>query len=667
MPELVEIEEPQSPQGPIHREEQKPFEIKLIKLVPVTDRGGTGHISTPDVTTYEVSLDTDLRYVALSYVWGPEIPQVMIQVDGEPFAIRQNLASAFRQLQVLDPDARIWTDAICINQSDEKEKSRVVQHMGEIYHAAERVYAWLGPPDPGTHLGIGQSSNALWDHLQVIGNLFWRCAGPDSSLDGTLFDINHILTQALPDMTARFAKDPEHGGFPTLAYAAFSNRPYWQRVWVIQEVHLARKLVFCCGDRTMDSKTLAGALILLEAFQKHVVKGDMSADPHLREFAVSSPCYPEMHQLTLYTSIYPSDVHSLRIAMTNFCVKELPRGARATDPRDMIFGLLGFATARERPCIRVDYGKSAQETYRDATLALLQSGFTDVLAWAQPSEKIVQGLPSWVPDFSGTIYEAMCSQHQAKPWLPYFDASAGFHSASNGPKLSPGGELFWPGLVVDKVKKVGSLWYPRLQKDSSAGRVESEAVPDDMRARAATYDEILNYLCEIHSFACESIELHGGPPPGISDLIPDWREAAWRIPCADQLVFDSRPHRNHPAIPLSYESALRDIQTCLRGDGQTIASEEGRRYIETMMRWVKKRPLLCEKGYLGLVPGDTRVGDILVLLEGCSAPYVLRRKQGSEDGEGRIRYQLVGEAYVWGIMDGELTQVGSPEKLFTLV
>ncbi|KAJ8131238.1 hypothetical protein O1611_g2388 [Lasiodiplodia mahajangana] len=351
--------------------------IKLIKLLPLDpDRqswnrqqiSGSNETQTSiSIILEEFIIGSAPHFVALSYVWGNENSGTVIKVNGKPFAIRENLMMALMQLQILCPNTYIWTDAICINQSNEEEKSYIVQHMGQIFHAAQKVYAWLGLADPGID-GPGDSSHALWDHLEEIGNLFWDEAGHDNRLDQMPLNLTPILDKLLPELNARL-----EGGFPTLAYSRFSNRVYWQRVWVLQEVYLARELIFCCGSKTMISKNLAGALILLEAYQKYIASRGMEAgSPKLQEFAFTAPCYPEMHRMLIYTSIYPAEVHSLRIAMTNFCVKERPRGAQSTDPRDMVFGLLGFANAAEREYIKADYKKAVQEVYRDTTRALMQ-------------------------------------------------------------------------------------------------------------------------------------------------------------------------------------------------------------------------------------------------------------------------------------------------------
>ncbi|KAI3324182.1 heterokaryon incompatibility protein-domain-containing protein [Xylariaceae sp. AK1471] len=605
--------------------------------------------TTPCVSLEEFPIGSSPPFIALSYVWGSDVLSQNIRVNGEPFAIRENLTAALKLLQLLCPDMYIWTDAICINQANEEEKSHLVQHMGQIFNAAEKVYAWLGPADPGEH-GVGDSSDALWDHLQQLGDLFWEHTGHDKRLDQMPFDMDPILERLLPDLNARMTKPSEQDAFPTLAYSRFSNRVYWQRVWVLQEAYLARELVFCCGSKTMISQTLAGALILLESYKKYVVSNstDVHINPKLQEFAFTAPCYPEMHRLIIYTSIYVAEVHSLRIAMTNFCVKELPRGSQSTDPRDMVFGLLGFANQEERGYIKVNYKKTVQEVYRDTTRELMRRGWTDILAWSQPPEKRIPELPSWVPDFSSTIYETMCSQGQAKSWLSQFNASASLPPTFYTGDIKGDWGLRWPGVVVDVIDQIGSLWHPRGDP-LDPGRVQGSAA---MQSRSASYEAILTYLSEVKRFTEESIRIHPVPPRSIPYDNVARLEAAWRIPCADQSA---------------YKAVLEDATRCVNeaGDSDSFkVSDESRPYVETILRWVKKRPMLGILGHVGLVAGDTQKGDVLVLLQNCSAPYVLRKRFSNPLFTS---YDLVGEAFIWGIMDGEYKPRKGQEFIFDIL
>jgi hypothetical protein len=54
-------------------------------------------------------------------------------------------------------------------------------------------------------------------------------------------------------------------------------------------------------------------------------------------------------------------------------------------------------------------------------------------------------------------------------------------------------------------------------------------------------------------------------------------------------------------------------------------------------------------GWLGLAPHGTREGDVVFVAVGADVPYILR---AFEDG-----YELIGECYVQGIMDGEAMEM----------
>lgn len=634
--------------------------IKLLKIVPYDDRDDACTTYLPvrcSLQTFD--WEASPEYIALSYVWGTESPKNPIIVNGKREVVRSNLHSALAHFASEKLSAYFWADAICINQTDEEEKSIVVQHMGEIFKRATKVFAWLGPlEDAGAVQSSGTSARRGWDlvdSLEHLGSVFWDNAGAgDRKLSEASFDLPLVFQRCLPVLQQIFSVGDSGNCFPVSAYANFSNRLYWQRIWVLQEVYLARDLWFYCGPKRISRRTLSGALILLQRFQKHIVSTiDITtlntANP-LRRFAFDSSSFPEMHRLIIYTSIYPSHIISLRVAMANFCVKELPRASRATDPRDMIFGLLGFATPRETGYIKADYSKPVRETYRDVTRAMIANGFADIMAWSQHGVKRIQGLASWVPDFSATIYEPMCSQGQAKPWLPRFDAAAGR------------AVTFWPGLkeqegsdtlsllgvTLDEISEVGTLWAPR---EASASAGEGFLHDATMPTRSASYEAIFTILREIQHFARRSsVHAEGG--------------AVFRVACADQLVLDSKLCRAPGDLASYYDRVLDAVRAYLFGGSKEGIQSDARPYIETMLRWVEKRPFLTPGGYVGLAPGEARKGDFIVILHGFSAPFVLRKIEG----RGKRRYEVVGESYVCGVMDGEgLDGLEGVEDLFCLV
>jgi hypothetical protein len=64
--------------------------------------------------------------------------------------------------------------------------------------------------------------------------------------------------------------------------------------------------------------------------------------------------------------------------------------------------------------------------------------------------------------------------------------------------------------------------------------------------------------------------------------------------------------------------------------------------------------MVTAKGMLGLVPNSVQVGDAIMLIHGHGRPVVARPATAGEWGSGH--YQLKGEAYVHGIMRGELLE-----------
>ncbi|KAI1174684.1 heterokaryon incompatibility protein-domain-containing protein [Nemania sp. FL0916] len=605
----------------------------------------TSRIRNININLEEFSVECAPSFIALSYAWGTDTAGICIRVNCKPFMIRENLAMALRQLQVLCPEAYIWTDAICIDQSDKAEKSHTVQHMGQIFRAAQTVYAWLGPADPGEQ-DAGDSSDALWDLLEDLGYLVQDTTNYNGRETNLYFEIETVVDNLLAELNRRAALPPAEGGISTVAFVRFMRRVYWQRIWVLQEVCLARELIFCCGTKTMASKVLAGGLMLLYAYCVRMLADDVNM-PITKRADISTAVHCDEAHLMLQLTIGQKKLPPLRDLMARYWIKELPRGMQSTDARDMIYGLLGFATNAEKRSIRADYTKSVQEVFRDAVRELLQQhGWADLLAWAQPAQKCISGLPSWTPDFQSTIHMPMCSRGQVLPSLPQFCAAANLRTTTRTGDIHGAWNLRWQGVVVDTIDELGSLWYPRHE----IGEVHRDQKASGPLPPLSSRADIFGHISEAKRLAEKSIASHPSPPRGIPDDELKRLEAVWCVPCADQLSTNYEFIRGGARIQSAYLAALTPM-----------IRDEARPYLNAMMAWVNKRVALSTHGYVGLVPGDTQKDDVIVLLQNCSAPYILRRRSGSES------YELVGEAYIWGIMDGEYVPEDGEEVIFDII
>lgn len=120
-----------------------PFQrpIRLVYIQP-------GRFDEPLVcTTVIVDIVKGLEYVALSYAWGQwdeQNPTVTLDGDGG-FHITRNAFRALQRVRASGEKRPVWIDAICIDQSNSREKEQQIGLMGAIYQRAQRVYIYLSP------------------------------------------------------------------------------------------------------------------------------------------------------------------------------------------------------------------------------------------------------------------------------------------------------------------------------------------------------------------------------------------------------------------------------------------------------------------------------------------------------------------------------------------
>jgi hypothetical protein len=143
------------------------------------------------------------NYIAGSYTWGLDSPNLPIVLNGATFYVRENLFQFLRVLRSEQTVTTIWIDAICIDQSNSLERTQQVGLMTEIYEHASGVAIWMGP-----------SSKSLDRSMDMICLL-----GSDRSI--------HV--------------DPRHGASILVAngdelgqiitVTPFFNLPWWFRIW----------------------------------------------------------------------------------------------------------------------------------------------------------------------------------------------------------------------------------------------------------------------------------------------------------------------------------------------------------------------------------------------------------------------------------------------------
>lgn len=271
--------------------------MRLVKIQPAADE------SDPLVCTLtEVTFGSRPKFEALSYMWGTEKIDEPITLNGALFEVKRNLLDALRFLrgQVAVGKARqpFWIDAICINQADLKERTRQVRIMDEIYNRAATVVVWLGTKY------TKYQDRSTDDH---------KCAEDGEEAEGSSQD-----SSAVQQMMVRHLR----------------SDPYWERLWILQEIGRATKLRVCFGNW---SSSWEGFMDLITLHNSDGNSGPMRLNKLRQEKYNGS--------------------HTLKRLLVEH------QEAKCSEPRDKVYGLVGLASdAAEFP---IDYGKSLYEVWKD--------------------------------------------------------------------------------------------------------------------------------------------------------------------------------------------------------------------------------------------------------------------------------------------------------------
>lgn len=276
-----------------------------------------------------------LPYSAISYTWGSDELDQSILVQGQPFPITSNLLHVLEDVCLACPGTLFWIDAICIDQGNHAEKSHQVQQMSSIYEAAEQVVVYLGVGRDGASEDLGvlmQSQQEFEAYCQQHGKYpiwAWLGSPQKAALDRRL------------DATRQGA-----------ALQMLFSHPWFDRVWVIQEVFKARQASIHC----------AGCSVSARAFALIPVINTKPANWTSHHQAVLDAMPGPDRQ-----SLWRREDLSLSVLLHRF------RASKARFNVDKIYALLGLCGDDDaKKALSPDYSKTEAEVVRD-TVAYLYS------------------------------------------------------------------------------------------------------------------------------------------------------------------------------------------------------------------------------------------------------------------------------------------------------
>jgi hypothetical protein len=519
-------------------------------------------------------------YEALSYAWGSSAgPRRRILLDTALgnvssvtdahlprwFDVHQNLYEALRQLRRTKEPRYLWTDALCINQVDDGEKSVQVERMGDVYERASRVRVWLGSAD--------HESDEAMRILQSLG-------------EQVEFDLDHLILRSRKDAADPSLGDPlvanQYSEREWRSLLHFFNRDYFSRFWIRQELALPNPDVMTvhCGARSMSWPVFRAAWWSLDVKAK---PADIPAAVLVRE---------------RFREIYSCFMMSRRGKLTFKDMRFLYQSCKCQNPRDRVYALLRFLLPGVALKIRPDYSKSVEQVYTDATVADLRddSPFgVDILAECEYDEG--WKAPSWVPNWN------VPSGHRAKVRGNSF-AAWPFPASLKLELLR--GVLVTTGVqigVIESARQMGFEGDDSDALDQKVAQFIKDILGEDARAErplrtfcASALDDILRCLC--------------------GDYFVEFADLGGSLPLPSLVAV-----RKHIYCRLSSTSIEADVAEALE------AMSSWRRFCDEVLHFSSGQLFFhTAEGYMGVCSPAGQVGDVACVIPGCVNPLLLRRR-----------------------------------------
>ncbi|RYP49258.1 hypothetical protein DL769_011100 [Monosporascus sp. CRB-8-3] len=414
------------------------------------------------------SLDDLHPFSALSYTWGnvgqgPPNRKVIVETpEGQrDLRIYEPLETALLSLVKGETAGLpLFIDQICINQADEDEKASQVKLMGDIYTKCERVIVWLGPRTRHSDEYFTFTSEICSEGVlsRVMGPNVGHFREVFNAVVDSAVDVGGVVREDRDDILRLVRLYGHH--YPIRGAVDVLGRPWFNRLWVIQEVCLAPQVVFTCGSYSLCFDCFRAGMLFYTVWNK----------PFLRIFQQRKA----IHQQSSFMSLYD--------LVIKYSVNEDGIKAGVKLSEDRIFGLLGLARADEiKSDMDVDYNNLRSVYTRFAASAAKHN--LDVLLFSQKSD-LDGDLPSWVPDWSMSCLRTPYGHSNLT--TPVF--SAGGSIISQPPVADVAlGRLTVQGFSVGRVNRVG---VHGIQRDVTNNSIQQIDYPSVVRF----VDEVNEFL-----------------------------------------------------------------------------------------------------------------------------------------------------------------------------
>lgn len=287
----------------------------------------------------------------------------------------------FRTPPATECYVNFWVDAVCINQHDQNEKSKQVSRIRDIYSQAPTVLIWLGD-------AVASDTEAITAVFRLI-----RDISSASDLRGRPlfehFSSENFVSSMLDDM---------------LKVHDIMSASWFSRMWIIQEVVSASdNPIALLGFQPISWMFLSDVLSNICEF--------MAGFSGIRGLTIMfNGSMKNLHTLQKLTRQYrdlmarrdsnrPSSDEAIASRL-NILLQHTSGGFKATDPRDLLYALIGLLGTNSIPtAITPDYSRPIGQVFHQYAVYLARNScdilkFLSFIKWELPHD-----VPTWIPDW----------------------------------------------------------------------------------------------------------------------------------------------------------------------------------------------------------------------------------------------------------------------------
>ncbi|KAI1394443.1 HET-domain-containing protein [Hypoxylon trugodes] len=522
------------------------------------------------------------------------IPTLAIpsRLTGKVIEVPASSVAALRCMRKPDKPRILWIDAIRIDQSDLKERGHQASVMSNIYRFSQQNLVYLG------------------EDSEESGMAFDSIGGIEKEIEQKMHGFSNFLENMAQQFTdGNILHEPIECEFDEDAITAVFQRAWFKRLWVVQEAALAPSNICFCGSQPLiNLQSLLYAALWLYLHES-LSSGSSSFHPSIKP-AIFFAIILLGHKATSTGLTISLSVKSTRVLLTS-------------EPKDRIFAIVGLCRTighsgkyLEASLIATDYSKSLKDILRDATrFAIQKEGGLDVLDQVSHAGELNQGnFPSWFlrldTPFDYDREAMVLANHQFRA-----DNKKSVHSYMTGSSYGGAEALFLAGYQFARISWVSEILTEHKGQQYRNG------------VRKWLGSIINNYYA-------------GEDEP---------RYTAFPLPLALALMaFTNRRLRSPSGDELTEFQALLD--GLLNNDSLDGCDSQWLNLFFDTCR--NRRFFYGTGGYFGLAPQCTKFNDRGYLLFGSKVPFVLR-PMSTDDAS---TFQLVGHAYVSGVMEGQIVE-----------